>query len=314
MINSDISSAIGKTPLIRLNRLAQGLKATITIKTESRNPTGSVKDRTAYALIDDAEKSGRLKEGGIILEPTSGNTGIALASIGTARGYKVEIVMPESMSVERRQIISAVGGKLRLTPASEGMPGAIKAARNLLDEYPGRYYMPDQFSNQANPAIHVLTTAPEIELDFGGNVDAVVAGIGTGGTISGIGLYFKSIMKKNVQIIGVEPAKSPVISQTLRGEKIQPAPHGIQGLGAGFIPKTLDLSLIDRVFSVEDEEAMDYARRLMKEEGVFCGISGGAALAAAHKVASEDGMEGKNIVVIIPDSGERYLSTALFNK
>ncbi len=314
MIYPNVSLTIGKTPLVELNRIAAGPGVRLLVKTESRNPAGSIKCRVAYAMVDDAEKSGQLNHDMTILEPTSGNTGIALASVGRAKGYKVEIVMPESMSIERRQLIKGLGGDLVLTPAAGGMVGAISKAESMLTENPGKYYMPGQFINPANPAIHVLTTGPEIDLDTGGRVDVIVAGVGTGGTISGIGCYFKKMKRALVKMIGVEPAKSPVITQALKGEKLSPSPHGIQGIGAGFIPKTLDLSMIDQVITVDDAEAMDMAHRLMREEGILSGISGGAALCGAIKAAKETVPAGKDmtIVVIIPDSGERYLSTELY--
>lgn len=313
MTLQNVSFAVGKTPLIKLNKITQNLGATILVKTESRNPAGSIKDRVAYSMLEDAEQSGTLKPGMTIIEPTSGNTGIALCAIGKAKGFDVEIVMPESMSIERRQIMTGFGAKLVLTPASEGMSGAISRTEALVKESPGKYFMPGQFINPANPAIHVLTTGPEIDLDTDGLLDAVIAGAGTGGTISGIGYYFKKIKDKSVKIIAVEPAKSPVITQTLNKQPIKPAPHGLQGIGAGFIPQTLNLAILDDVITVEDEAAIEYAQRLMKEEGILSGISGGAALAGAIKLikASPD-MKGKTIVVILPDSGERYLSTVLY--
>lgn len=307
----ELALSIGKTPLIRLNRVTVP-DNTIYVKTEARNPAGSIKDRVAYAMIDDAEKSGILTPGMTILEPTSGNTGIGLSAIGVSKGYKVAIVMPESMSIERRKIMTGLGAELILTEAAKGMSGAIKKTQDLLMENPGKYYMPDQFNNQANPAIHVLTTAPEIDLDMEDGLDAVVAGVGTGGTISGIGYYFKKIKNLPMKMIAVEPSKSPVISQTLAGADPKPGPHAIQGIGAGFIPGTLDLGVLDHVFTIDDDEALSTAARLMKEEGIPAGISGGAALCGALKAAKVLEMKNKKIVVILPDSGERYLSTKLF--
>ena len=312
MIYANLSLTIGKTPLIELNKFSAETGVRLLVKTESRNPAGSVKCRVAYAMIDDAEKSGKLRQEMTLLESTSGNTGIALASLGKAMGYSVKIVMPESMSLERRALIKGLGADLVLTSASDGMTGAISKADSLLRESPGKYFMLGQFINPANPAIHALTTGPEIDLDTDGKVDAIVSGVGTGGTISGIGCYFKQMKQASVKMIAVEPAKSPVISQTLKGEKPIPAPHSIQGIGAGFIPKTLDLSIIDNVIAVDDEEAVDTARKLMCEEGILCGISGGAALCGAVKAAKEIVDKNTTIVVIIPDSGERYLSTGLY--
>jgi cysteine synthase A len=311
MIFSNISESMGKTPLVRLNKIKAGTN-TILVKTEARNPAGSVKDRVAWAMVDDAIKSGALKEGMTIIEPTSGNTGIGLAAVGRARGFKVKIAMPESMSIERRKIMTGLGAELVLTPAAEGMSGAIKTAESLLMDNPGQYYMPQQFKNPANPAIHAITTGPEIDLDSNGKVDAVVAGVGTGGTITGIAHYYNKIKKAPIEMVAVEPAASPVISQALAGEELRPGKHGIQGIGAGFIPMVLELDYINHVIPVDDAEAFDCAMRLMREEGILCGISGGAALTGALHAAEQLGWENKTIAVILPDSGERYLSTALF--
>ncbi|MDR2885081.1 MAG: cysteine synthase A [Deferribacteraceae bacterium] len=313
MIYDNAALSIGRTPLIRLNKITRELGATVLVKTESRNPAGSIKDRIAYAMIEDAEKAGTLKSGMTIIEPTSGNTGIALCYIAKAKRYDIEIVMPENMSLERRQIMTGFGADLILTPASAGMRGAIERTDTLVKDNPGKYFTPGQFINPANPAIHVLTTAPEIDLETEGKVDAIVAGAGTGGTISGIGYYFKNFNSSNVKIVAVEPAKSPVITQTLKQEPIKPSPHGIQGIGAGFIPQTLNLSVIDEVVAIDDEEAIEYAKRLMREEGILSGISGGAALAGAIRLIKAGDYKGKTVVVILPDSGERYLSTALYN-
>jgi cysteine synthase A len=321
MIYDSISDTLGQTPLVRLPNLSQELSINLLVKTESRNPCGSIKDRVAYAMIDDAEKQGNLRTGMTIIEPTSGNTGIAIAAIGRERGYAVEILMPESMSMERRRIIAGFGAKLILTPAEEGMAGAVRRAMDMLEANPDQYYMPNQFENPANAAIHVLTTGPEIELDTQRKLCAVVAGVGTGGTITGLGTYFKKIRNLPVITVAAEPAKSPVITQTLAHQPIQPAPHRLQGIGAGFIPKVLDLSVVDHVMKVEDEAAIAMAKRVMQENGIFCGISGGAALCAAVQAAKagifvSDNPKLKNIVptvvVILPDSGERYLSTGLY--
>ena len=302
-------SNFGKTPLVHLGEHKGNIYFA---KIEARNPTGSIKDRIAYAMLDNAEKTGELKKGMIIIEPTSGNTGIGLASVGRAKGYKVNIVMPESMSIERRKLIRGFGAELTLTTAAEGMRGAAKKAEEMLAQNPGKYYLPDQFSNYSNPAIHAITTGPEIDIDTEGKVDVIVAGVGSGGTVSGIGHYFKNIKKSSVIMVAVEPAASPVITQTLSGKPIQPGPHKIQGIGAGFVPKTLDLTVIDHVVTVEDEDAITRTKALIREEGILCGISSGAALAGAEKICERFGWENKTIVVIFADTGERYLSTELF--
>ena len=310
-IYTDNSLSIGNTPLVKLNRVAKGA-ATVTGKIESRNPTASVKARIGANMVLTAEKDGRLKPGMEIIEPTSGNTGIALAFVGAARGYKVTLTMPESMSIERRRILKALGANLILTEAGKGMAGAINAARELAEKDPERWFMPQQFENPANPAIHEDTTGPEIWSAAEGQVDAIVAGVGTGGTITGLARYFKKRQGMPVTIVAVEPQESPVISQTLAGEELTPGPHKIQGIGAGFIPKVLDLSLIDRVEQVTGNEAMTMARELAAKEGILAGISSGAAATAAARLAQEPQFAGKNIVVILPDSGERYLSTELY--
>ncbi|MCF7855549.1 MAG: cysteine synthase A [Candidatus Pacebacteria bacterium] len=307
----DNSLSIGHTPLVKLTGVA-GAKALVLGKVESRNPAFSVKCRIGANMVWDAEARGALKPGTEIIEPTSGNTGIALAFVGAARGYKVTLVMPETMSMERRNIVQAFGANLELTPGEKGMPGAIERAEQLMVESPGKFFMPQQFNNPANPAIHEKTTGPEIWEDTDGGADVLVAGVGTGGTITGISRFFKKTKKKDIVSVAVEPAASPVITQTLAGENLRPGPHMIQGIGAGFIPEVLDLSVIDRVEKVSNEEAMDYARRLALEEGLLCGISCGAATAVAARIANEPEFEGKTIVVILPDSGERYLSTTLF--
>lgn len=308
---TDNSLSIGNTPLVQLRKLA-GSKALVLGKIEGRNPAFSVKCRIGAGMIWDAEERGILKPGMEILEPTSGNTGIGLAYVGAARGYGVTLCMPETMSIERRKILEAFGAIVVLTEGAKGMKGAIAKAEELVAENPGQFFMPQQFKNPANPAIHEKTTGPEIWKDTDGKVDVIVAGVGTGGTISGIARYFKKTMGKDVLTVAVEPEASPVISQALAGEPLQPGPHPIQGIGAGFIPDTLDLTLIDRVEKVSGEESMEFGRRLAKEEGLLSGISCGAATAAAARLARKKEFEGKTIVVILPDSGERYLSTALF--
>ena len=309
-IYQDNSQAIGQTPLVKLNRLAAGHN--IFVKIESRNPANSVKCRIGASMIWDAERSGKLKPGVELVEPTSGNTGIALAFVAASRGFPLTLTMPASMSLERRKILKALGAKLILTEAAKGMPGAIAKAKELVDENPDRFLLLQQFENPANPRIHEETTGPEIWNDLEGAVDVFVAGVGTGGTISGVSRYMKEIQGKKILSVAVEPEASPVISQALAGQDIKPAPHKIQGIGAGFIPKNLDLRLVDVVEQVSNEDAIEMAHRLMKEEGILAGISSGAAVAAALRVAAQPENKGKNIVVVLPDSGERYLSTALF--
>jgi cysteine synthase A len=312
-IYSDNSKAIGGTPLVHLNRVAAGCGAQVLAKIEGRNPAYSVKCRIGASMIWDAEERGVLKPGVEVVEPTSGNTGIALAFVCASRGYKLTLTMPETMSLERRKVLAAFGATLVLTPGSEGMPGAIRKAEEIAASEPGKWFMPQQFKNPANPAIHEKTTGPEIWDDTGGNVDALVCGVGTGGTITGVGKYLKKTRGKDVVVVAVEPEKSPVITQKLGGEKLAPSPHKIQGIGAGFIPEILDLSLGDRIEKVSDEEAMDMARRLTREEGLLSGISCGAAAAVAVRLARLPEFDGKSIVVVLPDSGERYLSTPLFD-
>ena len=313
-IFSDNSQSIGGTPLIRLNHVTGLSKATVLAKIEGRNPSYSVKCRIGANMIWDAEKRGILKPGVEIIEPTSGNTGIALAYVAAARGYRLTLAMPETMSIERRRILSALGATLLLTPGSEGMKGAIRRAEELAAAEPERYFLPQQFKNPANPQIHELTTGPEIWADTDGGIDLLVSGVGTGGTISGISRYIKQQQGKQILSVAVEPAESPVISQQLAGKPLQPAPHKIQGIGAGFIPDTLDLSLVDRVETVTGDEAIDFARRLAREEGILVGISSGAAAAAAVRLARLDEFRGRTIVVILPDGAERYLSTPLFGE
>jgi cysteine synthase A len=311
-IYSDNSQSIGNTPLIKLNKVTAGAKATVLAKIEGRNPAYSVKCRIGANMIWDAEKRGILKPGVEIIEPTSGNTGIALAYVAAARGYKLTLTMPETMSVERRRVLAALGANLILTPGAEGMKGAISRAEEMAAAEPEKYFLPQQFKNPANPEIHEKTTGPEIWNDTDGEVDVIVAGVGTGGTITGISRYIKNTKGKQIISVAVEPKESPVISQKLAGLEIKPAPHKIQGIGAGFIPDTLDLSIVDRVEQVTSEEAIEFAKRLAKEEGLLVGISCGAAAAAAVRLAQLDEFAGKTIVVILPDGAERYLSTALF--
>jgi cysteine synthase A len=308
---SDNSLSIGNTPLVRINRMAQGGKATVLAKVEGRNPAYSVKCRIGANMIWDAEKKRLLEPGMEIVEPTSGNTGIALAFVAAARGYKLTVTMPETASLERRKVLAALGAHIVLTPAPRGMTGAIQEAESILQSNP-KAYMPQQFKNPANPEIHFRTTGPEIWEQTGGKVDVLVSGVGTGGTISGISGFLKKEKKHPVLSVAVEPRESPVISQRLAGRELKPGPHKIQGIGAGFIPETLDLSLVDRVEQVGSEEAIECARRLSREEGILSGISCGAAMAAALRIAGEKEFAGRTIVVILPDSGERYLSGPLF--
>ena len=311
-IYKDNSESIGNTPLVRLNRVTEGAKASVLAKIEGRNPAYSVKCRIGAAMIWDAEKRGVLKPGGEIIEPTSGNTGIALAFVAAARGYKLTLTMPDTMSIERRRVLAALGANLILTPGVEGMKGAIQQAEALAASDPQRFFLPQQFKNPANPAIHEKTTGPEIWNDTDGAVDVLVAGVGTGGTLTGISRFIKRTKGKKITSVAVEPKESPVISQKLAGQELKPGPHKIQGIGAGFIPDTLDLSLVDRVAQVDAAEAVEMARRLAKEEGLLVGISCGAAAAVAVRLARQEEFAGKNIVVILPDAGERYLSTVLF--
>ncbi len=311
MIFPDNSFSIGRTPLVRLNRVTDGAQASVIAKIEGRNPAYSVKCRIGAAMIWDAERRGLLKPGRELIEPTSGNTGIALAYVGAARGYPVTLLMPETMSIERRAVLKLLGAKIILTDGALGMGASIERAEQMVAAEPNRWVLLQQFQNPANPDIHFKTTGPEIWDDTQGQIDAFVAGIGTGGTITGVSRYIKLEKKKPILSVGVEPRGSAVISQTLAGKPIEPGPHAIQGIGAGFIPGTLDLKMLDRVEKVSDEESIEMARRLAKEEGILCGISCGAAVSAAVKLAHEPAMKGKMIVVILPDSGERYLSSAL---
>ncbi|MFO1290171.1 MAG: cysteine synthase A [Nitrosomonas sp.] len=308
----DNSRSIGRTPLVQLNRVTDGAQATVLAKIEGRNPAYSVKCRIGVAMVDDAEQRGLLGPGKEIVEPTSGNTGIALAFVAAARGIPLTLTMPETMSIERRKLLVAFGAKLVLTEGSKGMNGAIAKANEIVESEAGRYVLLQQFKNAANPAIHELTTGPEIWNDTNGAIDIFVAGIGTGGTMTGVSRYIKQAKGKPILSVAVEPSASPVISQRRAGEPLTPGPHKIQGIGAGFIPDNLDLSLVDAVEQVSNEEAVVYARRLAREEGILSGISCGAAVAAAVRQAKRPENAGKTIVVILPDSGERYLSSVLF--
>lgn len=308
----DNAQSVGNTPLVQINRLGpKGV--TILAKLESRNPAGSVKCRIGVSMVQAAEASGRLKAGVTMVEPTSGNTGIGLAFVAAARGYKLILTMPSSMSLERRKILKALGAELVLTEPAKGMKGAIEKANEIAATDPAKYIVLQQFENPANPAAHEKHTGPEIWRDTEGAIDVLVSGIGTGGTLTGVSRYIKKTCGKPILSVGVEPTSSPVISQVLAGRDVAPAPHKIQGLGAGFIPKNLDLSMLDQVEQVSDEEAKLMALRLMREEGILCGISCGAAMAAAVRLAQQPQMQGKTIVVILPDSGERYLSSMLFD-
>jgi cysteine synthase A len=309
----DNSLSIGNTPLVKINKMAQGLKATILVKIEGRNPAYSVKCRIGASMIWAAEKEGRLKAGVEIIEPTSGNTGIALAYVAAARGYKLNITMPETMSLERRKVLAIFGANVILTPGAKGMRGAIEEAERIAASDP-KYFMPQQFKNPANPEIHFKTTGPEIWEQTNGTIDVLVSGVGTGGTITGVSRYIKGERRKKILSVAVEPAESPVITQRLAGQELKPGPHKIQGIGAGFIPDTLDLSIIDRVERVTSEEAIEHARRLSREEGILAGVSCGAAIAVALRLARLPEFEGKTIVAVLPDSGERYLSGPLFER
>lgn len=309
---TDNAHSIGNTPLVRLNRISQPGQATILAKIEGRNPANSVKCRIGAAMIWDAEQRGLLGPGKELIEPTSGNTGIALAFVAAARGIPITLTMPETMSLERRKLLLAYGAKLVLTEGAKGMKGAVAKAEEIAASDPERYVLLQQFKNPANPAIHAQTTGPEIWQDTDGQVDIFVSGVGTGGTITGVSRYFKQTQGKNILSVAVEPAASPVLTQFRAGEALAPAPHKIQGIGAGFVPDILDLSLVDAIAQVSNEEAIAYAKRLALEEGILAGISGGAAIAVAARYAAQPAHAGKTIVVIVPDSGERYLSSILF--
>jgi cysteine synthase A len=309
---ADNARSIGRTPLVRLNRVTAGAAATVLAKIEGRNPAYSVKCRIGAALVWDAEERGVLREGKVLIEPTSGNTGIALAFVAAARGYPLVLTMPETMSLERRKLLAAYGAKLILTDGARGMAGAVAEAEAIAASAPERYVLLHQFQNPANPRIHETTTGPEIWEDTGGAVDIFVAGVGTGGTITGVSRYIKRGRGKPITSVAVEPADSPVLTQTRAGAPLQPATHKIQGIGAGFVPDILDLSLVDAIEQVSNDEAIAYARRLTREEGILAGISSGAAVAVAARIANRRENEGKTIVTVLPDSGERYLSTPLF--
>ncbi|HVO10231.1 MAG TPA: cysteine synthase A [Vicinamibacteria bacterium] len=308
----DNAASIGRTPLVRINNLTRGAQATVLAKIEGRNPSYSVKCRIGAAMVWDAEKRGELKHGKALIEATSGNTGIALAFAAAARGYECVLAMPETMTMERRKVLVALGAKLVLTPGPLGMKGAVDRTEQMVAAEPGRYVMMRQFDNPANPAIHEHTTGPEIWDDTEGAVDVLVSGVGTGGTITGVSRYLKNTKKKSIQSVAVEPEASPLITQALAGQPLKPAPHKIQGLGANFIPKNLDLSVVDRVERVSNEDAIAMARRLAREEGILCGISSGAAMVAAVRLANDPAYRGQTIVTVLPDLAERYLSGALF--
>ena len=311
-IYEDNSFAIGHTPLVKLNSITKNAKATVLAKIEGRNPAYSVKCRIGANMIWDAEKKGLLNKDKVIIEPTSGNTGIALAYTAAARGYKLILTMPESMSIERRRMMVVLGAELILTEAAKGMPGAIAKAKEIAQSDPQKYFMPGQFDNPANPEIHFKTTGPEIWDDTDGKIDVLVSGVGTGGTITGISRYIKQEKKQSLLSVAVEPTHSPVITQTLNGEEVKPGPHKIQGIGAGFIPTNLDLSVVDKVEQVSNDESIAMALRLAKEEGLLVGISCGAAAAAAVRIAEQEEFAGKTIVVILPDLAERYISSIMF--
>lgn len=310
-IKNNITQCIGNTPLVLFRKVSEGCVATIAGKLENMNPLWSVKDRIAKSMIDAAERDGKIKPGTVIIEPTSGNTGIGLAYVCAARGYKLRVTMPESMTVERRRLLKALGADVILTPAAEGMPGAVRRAEAIISEDPGKYFMPQQFNNPANPEVHRKTTAEEIWRDTEGKIDILVSGVGTGGTITGVSEVIKQ-RKPSYKAIAVEPVNSPVITQKRAGQELKPGRHTIQGIGAGFIPGVLNVSIIDDVVQVKDEDAADTARKLSTQEGIFCGISGGAAAWAAIQVAKKPDNAGKLIVVVLPDLGERYLSTQLY--
>ncbi|PLN82346.1 cysteine synthase A, partial [Klebsiella pneumoniae] len=312
MVNT-LEQTIGNTPLVKLQRLGPDNGSEVWVKLEGNNPAGSVKDRAALSMIVEAEKRGEIQPGDVLIEATSGNTGIALAYVAAARGYKLTLTMPETMSIERRKLLKALGANLVLTEGAKGMKGAIQKAEEIVASNPEQFLLLQQFSNPANPEIHEKTTGPEIWEDTDGQVDVFISGVGTGGTLTGVSRYIKNTKgKKDLITVAVEPTDSPVIAQALAGEELKPGPHKIQGIGAGFIPGNLDLKLVDKVIGITNEEAISTARRLMEEEGILAGISSGAAVAAALKLQEDEAFTNKNIVVILPSSGERYLSTALF--
>jgi len=307
----DITQCIGNTPLVQLRKVTEGCVATVLAKLENMNPLWSVKDRIAKSMVDAAERDGKIKPGVTLIEPTSGNTGIGLAYVCAARGYKLAVTMPESMTIERRRLLKALGAEVILTPAAEGMPGAVRRAEAIMAENPGKYFIPQQFKNPANPEVHRKTTAEEIWRDTDGKVDILISGVGTGGTITGVSEVIKS-RKPAFKAIAVEPVNSPVITQKMKGQELKPGRHTIQGIGAGFIPDVLNVKIVDEVIQVKDEDAADTARKLSTLEGIFCGISSGAAAWAALQVARRPESSGKMIVVVLPDLGERYLSTQLY--
>ncbi len=311
-VYDDNSLSIGRTPLVKLNRVTDGAKAIILAKIEGRNPAYSVKCRIGAAMVWDAEKRGILKPGKELIEPTSGNTGIALAYVAAARGYPITLTMPETMSIERRKVLKALGANILLTDGAQGMAGSIAKAEEVVASDPKRYVLLQQFKNQANPEIHVRTTGPEIWEDTDGTIDVLVSGIGTGGTITGVSRYIKRDKGKKILSVGVEPVSSAVITQKLAGQPMRPGPHKIQGIGAGFIPETLDLAMVDRVELATNEESIEMARRLAKEEGILAGISCGAAVAVAVRLGKQPEFAGKTMVTVLPDAAERYLSTVLF--
>ena len=310
-IKQDITKCIGNTPLVALRRVTEGCVATVVAKLENMNPLWSVKDRIGKAMIDAAERDGKIKPGVTVIEPTSGNTGIGLAYVCAARGYKLAVTMPESMTIERRRLLKALGAEVILTPAAEGMPGAVRRAEAIVAENPGKYFLPQQFKNPANPEVHRKTTAEEIWRDTDGKIDILISGVGTGGTITGVSEVIKA-RKPSYKAIAVEPVNSPVITQKMNGQDLKPGRHTIQGIGAGFIPDVLNVKVIDEVVQVKDEDAADTARKMSMQEGIFCGISSGAAAWAALQVARRPENSGKLIVVVLPDLGERYLSTQLY--
>jgi cysteine synthase A len=310
-IKKDITQSIGNTPLVLLRRVTEGCVATVVAKLENMNPLWSVKDRIAKSMIDAAERDGKIKPGVTIIEPTSGNTGIGLAYVCAARGYKLAVTMPESMTIERRRLLKALGAEVILTPAAEGMPGAVRRAEGIIAENPGKYFMPQQFKNPANPEVHRKTTAEEIWRDTDGKIDILISGVGTGGTITGVSEVIKA-RKPSYKAVAVEPVNSPVITQRMAGQDLKPGRHTIQGIGAGFIPDVLNVKVVDEALQVKDEDAADMSRRMSMQEGIFCGISSGAAAWAAVQVARRPENSGKLIVVVLPDLGERYLSTQLY--
>lgn len=311
-IFEDNTRSIGRTPLVRLNRLVGDARATVLVKIEGRNPAYSVKCRIGAAMVWDAEERGLLGPGKEIVEPTSGNTGIALAYVAAARGYSITLTMPDTMSIERRKVLASFGANLVLTPGAKGMKGAIDRAEEIAASDPGHFFLPQQFKNPANPAIHESTTGPEIWEATGGSIDVLVSGVGTGGTITGVSRFIKHTKGKAIESVAIEPVYSPVITQKRAGQDLVPGPHKIQGIGAGFVPDTLDLSIVDKVELVTNEESIDFARRLAREEGILSGISSGAAAAVAIRLANRPEYAGKTIVAVLPDSGERYLTGALF--